>query len=70
MLRASPNIWHIVYLSKFHRIYSKFLFTLEMSAKDVSLLETAPDKLERFVFQMSSSLGEMRVGFCSLQHRF
>lgn len=69
-LRASPNIQHTVYLSKFHKIYSKSLFTPEMSAKNMSLLETAPHKLERFVFQISSSLGEMGAGFCSLQHRF
>lgn len=31
MLKASPNIWHIVYLSEFQKIYSKFRFTPEMS---------------------------------------
>lgn len=50
MLRASPNIWHLVYMSKFHEIYSKFLFTPEVSEKDVSLLETPPDKLEKICF--------------------
>lgn len=49
----------------FIKFTPKFLFTSEMSTKDERLLQTVPDKPERLVFRISSSLGERRVGFCS-----